>query len=53
MWIIVRYSVTKSLTQRGYNTMRPFKHLMILGPICAFGGLFRFIYWGENNRGYE
>ena len=43
----------KSLTHRGYHTMRPFRHLVILGPICAFGGLLRFVYYGENNRGYE
>jgi hypothetical protein len=33
--------------------MRPFRHLVFLGPICAFGGLFRFIFYGEHNRGYE
>ena len=53
IYLISRYSVIKSLTHRGYNTMRPFRHLIILGPICGFGGLFRFVFYGEHNRGYE
>ena len=41
------------MTHNGYNTLRPFRHLIILGPIGAFIGLLRMVYYGSSNRGYE
>jgi len=51
--LLHRYSIIKSLTHNGFHMIRPFKHLTILGPIAVFAGLFRFVYAGSTNRGYE
>ena len=51
-FLLHRYSFFKTLSHNGYHMIRIFKHVSWWGPATVFFGLYRFVYFTPENRGY-